>query len=128
MNKSENVGRILDLSKIIKRNDFKKQSKIKKAKFYQNKKVIKFFYIFILFIFYTLFTKYKPRSFHDISEKENDSYYDWRENVKKMIDKYISIIKGTKCYSLYEDINIANNYFIYHYEALILTKKINLIS
>ena len=119
MNKSKNGRRILYLSKIKKRKRFKKQSRIKKAKFYQNKKVIKFFYIFILFIFYTLFTKYMPRSSHDISEKENDSHYDWEENdshddweenVKKMINKYISIINGTECNTLYEDINKANFY------------------
>ena len=115
MNKSKNGRRILYLSKIKKRKRFKKQSRIKKAKFYQNKKVIKFFYIFILFIFYTLFTKYMPRSSHDISEKENDSHNDWEENVKKMINKYISIINGTKCNTLYEDINKTNFYFIcYH--------------
>ena len=109
MNKSKNERRIIYSSKNIKRNDPKKQSRIKKAKFYQNKK-FKFFYVFILFIFYTLFTKYNPRSSHDISEKENDSYYDWRENAKKMMNKYFSIIDGTNCYELNEDINIANDY------------------
>ena len=109
MNKSKNERRIIYSSKNIKRNDFKKYRRIKKEKFYQNKK-FKFFYVFILFIFYTLFTKYMPRSSHDISEKENDSYYDWRENAKKMMNKYFSIIDGTNCYELNEDINIANDY------------------
>ena len=101
MNKSKNERRIIYSSKNTKRKNFKK---------YQKKKFIKFFYVFILFIFYTLFTKYNPRSSHDISEKENDSYYDWRENAKKMMNKYFSIIDGTNCYELNEDINIANDY------------------
>ena len=51
-----------------------------------------------------------PKDFINISEGVKKLSYDWRKNVKDIIEKQISLFNGQTEYNFRKDISIAQNY------------------
>ena len=120
MYKSKNEITIKKLSKFKKHRYFKKYKRIKKykKKYIDNKNIfLKLLIIFIFLCFYIFIKRiiYSiiPKNSLNFSRDVEEVNYDWKKNLKEMINKQISILNGQEYNELNKDINMAKDYLNY---------------